>query len=120
MPCKRHRTEDDNKVISWLEQAEKHGESVGANSVKQTARSEARKEFESKPCKHINTKDFQGRQLIKVSTGYTYYWTGDAPLRVGESVILPGSEYRPGFWEDVVTSLGSDYVGPTKQVVRKA
>ena len=49
---------------------------------------------------------------------YSYLWAGD-PLRVGDEVLLPGSEFRPEPWSATVTGLGSAYRGEMKHILRR-
>ena len=58
-----------------------------------------------------------GDQIVRVKK-YSYLWAGD-PLRVGDQVLLPGSEFRREPWSATVTGLGSTYSGAMKHVLRR-
>lgn len=58
-----------------------------------------------------------GDQIVRVKK-YSYLWAGD-PLRVGDQVLLPGSEFRPKPWSATVTGIGSAYRGEMKHVLRR-
>lgn len=58
-----------------------------------------------------------GDQIVRVKE-YSYLWAGN-PLRVGDEVLLPGSEFRPEPWIATVTGLGSTYHGEMKHILRR-
>lgn len=65
----------------------------------------------------LRMRDADGAQLVTVSTGYAYRWTGAKALKIGDEVELPGSPIAPDGWFDVVSVLGSHYGGRHGEVV---
>jgi hypothetical protein len=64
-----------------------------------------------------------GDQIVDVG-GYAYRWRGEAPLEIGDRVLLPEnyvSRLRngPGPFEGTVTGCGTTYRGPLASVLRR-
>lgn len=59
-----------------------------------------------------------GEQLVVVE-GYTWRWPAGQPdLHVGDWVVLPGNIWTEGHsYRGQVTAIGSDYLGPTNQII---
>ena len=118
--CDRHATADDremNYLLSEVHMAAwkagyEVGEAAGRQHAEWALRSAQREEQESKA---FRTHDGTG-QLVMVGK-YTYRWRGE-PLEVGDLVELPEGLF-PGTWRGAVTALGSSYVGPIKDIIRK-
>lgn len=59
-----------------------------------------------------------GEQLLIIDDRYTWSWAGEPDLDVGDVVLLPGNPWtRDKPYRGVVTALGSDYLGPVRQVL---
>ncbi len=95
------------------------GERSGRDSVLMEERFAARKEArEAEERRNFRTHDAAGRQLVTVAGGYTYAWSGEEPLVVGDIVTLPpGYDLHP--WEGAVTGLGSSYSGYVKEIIAR-
>jgi len=66
-------------------------------------------------------RDDDGHQLVIVDDMYIWIWCGTTDLRVGAHVVLPGNPWTKGQnYRGEVTSLGSDYLGPVRQIVEHA
>ncbi|MEV8419410.1 hypothetical protein [Streptomyces niveus] len=68
--------------------------------------------------------EVDGCQTVEVG-GYGYCWRGDAPLEVGDRVLLPENyvsrlKNGPGPTVGVVNKLGTTYRGPLSDVVGRA
>ena len=63
-------------------------------------------------------QDNSGRQIVQCGK-YTYVWAGSEPLKIGDSVLLPGSWFDSNAWKAQVTDLGSTYTGSMSNVIRK-
>lgn len=124
--CNTHTTDADKLIevafSAGMARSKKiHDLTYGKTYERQAQEIEDLKaEFESRPCKHMRYEDGLGHQIVKVGV-YTYRWHDkESPLKVGDRVVLPGSEYRPQRWEDTVSEIGSDYVGALKDVIARA
>lgn len=52
---------------------------------------------------------------------YAYRWTGDAPLMIGDVVVVPPNWVNEDFSRATVAQYGGndDYMGPLAQIVEK-
>lgn len=121
IPCASHRKPGHENLVKHLRRAHEAGIEYGKREAKwaaeRDANEKARLEYAGRDCKHYRTRNGHG-QLVVVA-GYTYHWTGEEPLKVGDVVRLPGSYFRPETWQGEVTDTRSDYQGETKAVLSK-
>lgn len=118
MPCLQHSTEAHRILREAVSQAYHVGYGLGERSsvshLEWEIERRVREEFEGRECKHMRSRDAQGRQLVETGGG-AYHWDGDTPLQVGDLVSVPPSEWGPS-GPFKVLALMTDYTGPTKGI----
>jgi len=147
-PCKKHMTEEWNRLWGYAMLAWNHGKMTGLQVAREeqgriSDAAQERLKTNVKVLEHkverltserdsaremaaqrsgssagVRKETVMGFQIVEVS-GYAYEWTGKEKLRVGDRVKLPGNWVSPSGWEGVVGRLGSDYTGKMARVVRK-
>lgn len=65
----------------------------------------------------MRTRDHRGNQIVRVGE-YAYTWDGDVPLKVGDTVMIPGNWLYKQPQQVEITGLGTDYTGPLSAIVR--
>jgi hypothetical protein len=61
----------------------------------------------------FRTHDADGRQLVVADGRWTYAWSGQPPLAVGDRIVVPFGKQQKGM---TVTALGTDYAGTAREV----
>jgi hypothetical protein len=129
--CKLHITAHEQEIFDVRLEGRHLGYTEGLkdgrDSERRSLENQVRRcvdlELAQRPCKHVRLVDERGRQLVMVALGgsaYTYSWTGDGQLKVGDNVMVPPAPWESDWKAATVTGLGSDYVGTTVAINRRA
>lgn len=143
LPCKRHRTEEDETKLSVLKRVYGSGFRDGTEQAVKEARkregylnnrigvlqsrvAEVEKSnnalYKEKQRRasstSFRTHTVAGNQIVEVE-GYAYEWRGQGKLKVGDEIRLPGNYFSPGGWTGKVSSIGSDYTGSMSSATRR-
>lgn len=134
--CRVHTTAHEAEVVAARREGHRlgyeEGHAAGEESAKLNAEYETRRRVEEqlreRTCVHMRTRDYRG-QLVQIALDdggrpYTYRWTGDANLAVGDAVMVVGAWWLPErerhHQRGTVCALSTDYTGDIADIVARA
>lgn len=128
--CTTHTTAEEKAQVAAYQAGYRAGYDAGSESGRSSsARSTEHlqrqiAELQAKLDQATRRYTVDGHQAVTVGR-YSYLWTGQPPLEVGDQVLLPENyvsslKQGPGPYVGTVTELGTTYTGSLSRILRRA